>query len=248
MEEKHELERLFELGLTYNKLHDYDEALGYFQQSLKIAIKLNDNKLTDKIITNIGNSYDTIAEKHLDSLEYRLNSVITMQKNLPDIPATSIQIARILNNIGNEYLRAGKYTDSLNFFIQSFETIKTKVPNDHPYLHLIVGNIILLCKTLNNEGTIYLTLEQYDEALQYFSKSFIILKKIFPQGNEDIIAIYGNIIKTGAILHGIGRQYLQANKEKEALNIFAKISDAVLQHVISEPALNLINPLNKTSV
>ena len=158
MEEKQELERLFELGLTYNKLHDYDEALGYFQQSLKIAIKLNDNELTDKIITNIGNSYDTIAEKHLDSLEYRLNSVIAMQKNLPDIPATSVQIARILNNIGNEYLRAGKYTDSLNFFIQSFETIKTKVPNDHPYLHLIVGNIILLCKTLNNEGTIYLTL------------------------------------------------------------------------------------------
>ncbi len=245
MEGQQEAARLFELGLTYSKLHSYDEALSYFQQSLQIAIKLNDKELTDKIITNIGNSYDAIATKQLDSLEYRLSTIINMQKTLPDVPSTSIQIARILNNIGDEYLRTGQYNESLDFFLQSIETIKNKAPSDHPYIPVIVNNIILLCETLNNEGNTCLTLAQYDEALQYFSKSFITLKKTFPEGHKDFIAIYSNIIKTCAILHGFGKQYLQENKQKEALELFIKISDAVLQHIITGPALDLVTPSEK---
>ncbi len=246
MEGPQEAIRLFELGLTYSKLHSYDEALDYFQQSLQIAIHLNDNELTDKIIENIGNSYDVIATTQLDSLEYRLNTIVNMQKTLPDISASSIQIARILNNIGDEYLRTGQYDESLSFFLRSLEMIKNKAPIDHPYVSIIVSNIVLLCETMNNEGTTCLTLEQYEEALQYFSQSFITLKRIFPEGHKDSIAIYSNIIKTCAILHGVGKQYLQVNKQKEALDIFVKISDAVLQHIISGPALDLLKQNKNT--
>lgn len=237
--------RLFELGLTYNKLHNHDEALIYFHQSLQISMQLNNNILTDKIISNIGNAYDLIAYKQLDPLEYRLNSIAIMRETLPDIPSASAQIARILNNIGDEFLKAGQYHDSLDYFLQAWKSIKDRLASNHPYISVIRSNIALVCNTMNNAGSTCIALEQYVEALRYFSRSFDTLQKLFPENAKNIQLVYSNLIKTCAKLHEIGKQYLQINKQKEALNIFINISDAMLQSLVLEPAINIITSKKK---
>lgn len=234
-----EVKRLLKLGSAHNKLYNHDEALLYFQRALEYAIKLNDTKLINELISNIGNMYDIIASKQINPLEYRIKSIEIMRATLPNTPMSSTQISRILNNIGDEYLKAGQYYESLTYFLQSYNNIKNIVPNNHPYIPIIRNNIALVCNSMNSAGNTCLSLTQYKEALKYFSTSFYILQILFPGQNKNTQLIYNNLIKTCSKLHELGKQYLQQKRQKEALSIFVSISDAMLRNS-TEPAASLL--------
>ena len=94
-----EAKSLFDIGSKHRALKHHDEALVYFQQSLKILVDNNQltTDLIDQVILMVGDEYDSIANAQQENLQYRIDSLKTMQSIFPDShPSSAVQLARSL--------------------------------------------------------------------------------------------------------------------------------------------------------
>ncbi len=224
---------LYNSGVKHLSLRHHDEALIYFQQSLKVLLKNNLilEDLTDRVISMIADSYDAIANTQPDNLYYRIDSVAQMQASFPaNHPNSAAQIARMFNNLGDNYRKAGKYGEALVSFTHSINILRSKFPyGSHPYTKTIRDNIQSCCTAVNDIGISHLSLGRYNEALACFDQAFHTMRNAFPEGNTMTQISRDNVMKALIELHKIASALLQEGKKDEALALFVQISNSVLQ-------------------
>ncbi|MEW6619228.1 MAG: tetratricopeptide repeat protein [bacterium] len=189
--------RLYNQGKEAKKYGRYQEALAYYERSLKICRDLNHLRVITANLNDIGYVYNSLGqyEKALNYYEEALK--IKRENNLsPESIATS------LNNIGFVYCSLGQYEKALNYLEEALKI----------YRELNIPQYIAI--SLNNIGLVYHHLGQYDKALNYYEEALKIVRQLnIPQ----YIAISLNDI--GLVYDSLGQYEKALNYYEEALKI-----------------------------
>lgn len=199
-ESKDEAVRLYKQGQKAYRTGKYQEALSFFNRSLRAGRSLNIPLLVSVNLNDIGSvysrlgMYDQALSSHKEALKIR------KKLRLSQAVATS------LNNIGEVYRSLGRYDEALDYFHDSLKIIKQlKKPR-------------YVSKSLNNIGTVYHSLGRYNKALEYYKESLGINKEL--KNHQDIAISLNNI---AAAYHSLGRYEEALSSHREALNIRKKL-------------------------
>ncbi len=190
------------IGGNLYALGNFDEALDYFQKSLKLNQESKDSLEIAKNFTNIGNIYYNLSSYSLALNYYQKALKIDM------IIGDKEGEADNQGNIGNIYSDLKNFDSALKYYKKALKIHETN--NNRRGIATILGNM----------GTTYLDSKQYDKALVNFSKA-LELWELF--GNKFGIATnLGNMANTYNYLSDY--QLALVNYEK-ALNINEEIGN-----------------------
>lgn len=229
-------QKLFDQGMSHHNLKQFEEALNYLKQSLKLLIdeEQTEGELVNKLIANIVDCYDLIANNQTESLQYRLDSLKEMQEVLPaKNPNTAVQLVRIANNIGKEHLAKGDNAAALRCFNSAITSLKLLSPKDeHPYRKPICENIANTCAKLCKDAVEMLKSQKIAEALDCFNACMISMQNAFPEGHELLKVSRDAVTKILVQFHTAGKELIEKNKHEDALRVFVTISDILLQNAV----------------
>ena len=194
---------LNELGLVYDNMGEYSNALSSYERSLeidKVALPPNHLDLATSY-NNIGMVYKNMGEysQALSSYERSLEiRKVALPPNHPDL-ATSY------NNIGLVYKNMGEYSKALSYYERSLEIDKVSLPPNHPDL----------ATSYNNIAGVYYNIGEYSKALSYYERSLEIKKVALPPNHPNLATSYNNI----------GLVYDDMGEYSKALSYFQKAYD-----------------------
>ena len=151
---------LTNIGAFYKDINQYDKALSYYEQSLKISRELDNSAMIATNLNNIGNVYASLGKSDTALSYYQ--QTLDMEKRLNRPHKTAIT----LNNIGMEYFRLGQYEQALNYLREALK-IEKKLNNPHN-----------IAARLNNIGAVYLRQKKYREAEEVFVERKSLQSKI----------------------------------------------------------------------
>ncbi len=152
----------FKLQKHFRRVRFTDEEIN----TLLTKSKESDYYLGEIFAKNVkGRSYRNITE--YDKAIERYTEALELSRNTKSIEAEIVT----LNQMGVVYRRQGKIRSALNYHQGALEII-SKVSN--PNNDLKISNSI----TINSIGNIYLTLKQYERALDRFNESIVIQKTL----------------------------------------------------------------------
>jgi class 3 adenylate cyclase/Tfp pilus assembly protein PilF len=164
------------IGGNLFALGDFDEALDYFQKSLKLNEESKDSSEIAKNLTNIGNIYYNLSNFSIALNYYQKALKIDIEIDDKEGEADNN------GNIGNIYSDLTNYKSALKYYSKALK------------IHEKINNRRGIATILGNMGTAYLDSKQYDKALTNFSKA-LELWELF--GNKFGIATnLGNIANT----------------------------------------------------
>ena len=199
------------LGNANSGLGNFKKAIEWYQQSLDVAIKVNNKLEQGEILNNIATSlknlrdYDNAIRIYFDSLKI---SIQEKDKRLK---------ARVLGNIGNIYNETNRYTDAIEYHQQALRINESLLG---AYPDAIHGYSI----DLGNLGNVYHDIGDYQTAIKYQLSHLDISRKIGDRQGE------------GRALMRLGRTYYALNKNlkaiknlKESLATSQKIGDSKAQ-------------------
>jgi len=195
-------EALNNLGVFYSNEGNYEKAMEYYNESLKIMEAAGYKKEIAVALNNIGYIYLTQG-KAVIALEYYMNS-LRIKKEIHDEKG----IANSLNNIAQIYYDHGEIIKALEYNIKSLK-IKEKLKDNRG-----------ISASLNNIAVIYLDLEDRDKALEYHLKSLELNEAIGDK--KMIVVILSNI---GLIYTGDGDFQKGLEYYNRALTISESVSD-----------------------
>ena len=150
------------LGNLNWSLHDWDQALEFYQR----AMNIRQNELgpehpsVAKSLNNIGNVLLEQGELP-KALEYHRRALGIKQKVLgPKHPA----VARSLNNIGNVIQEMGDFKLALEYYTKTLAIREKTLGPHHPEV----------ASTLNNLGKVYRALGDYQRSIQFHQRALDI--------------------------------------------------------------------------
>lgn len=184
---------LFKKGGEAKKYGRYQEAIDYYERSMKIweelskSLKFAGPSGVASNLMQIGNVYASIGQ-HDKALSYHEEALkIFRQLNMPDY------IAMSLNDMGNIYISFGQYEKALSYFEETLKIEKTNKTKN-------ISNV------LRSIGNVYESLGQYEKALFYYEESLKIGRQL-------------NIpVDTASSLFNIGKIYLSSGQYEQALS------------------------------
>ncbi|MDP2277949.1 MAG: tetratricopeptide repeat protein, partial [Nitrospirota bacterium] len=151
---------LTNIGAFYKELNQYDKALSYFEESLKISRELDYSAGIATNLNNIGNVYADLGKSDNALSYYQQSLEIDKRLNRPH------KIAITLNNIGMEYFRLNQHEKALYYLNEALK-IEKKLNNPH-----------YIADRLNNIGAVYLRQKKYREAEEVFVERRSLQSKI----------------------------------------------------------------------
>lgn len=191
-------------GMVYDDQGNYNQALGFYNKSAAIALKINikNKSILGSIYNNIG-----VVNRNLGNYPEALNYYYKAMR-IYESTKDEFGISSTYGNIGVVYYDQGNLKESLDNQLASL-AIKERIHDE-----------IGLSNTYGNIGIIYDELEQYKKGLRYHFKGLAIQKRL-----KDLYGIansYNNI--------GVSYEELkQLEKAKEyfskALKIRIKLKD-----------------------
>ncbi len=161
-------------------------ALSYYEKALKVKEELSDSIEISNSYLNIANVKSSLIDEHYiiafgqdwrDSIIklYTSDSILDIYKEPLQMYLKSLYIkdklgdfyglAKIKNNLGKLYLKAGEFLKALDYFNQSIA------------FSLKINDIYTHALSLREIANIYFMQKQYNKALTYFHKSLDITKK-----------------------------------------------------------------------
>ena len=170
-----------QLGLVHLDQGDYEKALFYFKQGLKIrqeTLPLNHPHLAISY-NNIGLVYDKMGEYKKALGYYRKDLEISRKC----FPSNHPSLATLYNNIGLVNSNMEEYEMALSCYEQALEIREEILPSNHPDLANVYNNI----------GLVYDQLKKYEKALLFHEKALKIREKALPPNHPDIGVSYNNI-------------------------------------------------------
>ena len=201
------------IGLVYKNKGEFDEALMYYQKSLKIrccVFNVDESKVETQGNADIAQSLNNIGVVYYNKGEFD-EALVYYQKALKircrvfsvDESQIEIQanasIAQSLNNIGSVYYYKGNYDEALVYYYKSFK-IRCRVFDVDETKVETQGNAAI-ATSLNNIGNVYDSKGEFDKVLVYYHKALKIRCRVFgvdeshleTQGNADIAQSLNNI-------------------------------------------------------
>lgn len=190
------------LGLYFWKSTDYSKALRHFQQALFILRPLNDSQTEAECVSNIGLISMNLGDYDNALIHFKNSLSIDLENG------RAVDICKTYNNIGValekkayqsknrfDFIEALGYFDKCLNILNKSPDIKTEI------------------EALNNKGTIYLNLNEYDTAINFF-------KLALTKANEQ-----SNIEAIGNIYNNLGNVFLKLNRLSESRQLFSKAVD-----------------------
>jgi len=166
------------------------QAIGKWQEALKLWQQVDDKSWEAIILTNIGSVYDSLGEKQ-SALKY-YNQALPIRRAVGDRTGE----ATTLNNIGIVYDSLGEKQSALKYYNQALPI--TRAVGDRG------GEAI----TLNNIGSVYYSLGEKQSALKYYNQSLPITRAVGDRGGEAIT------------LSNIGSVYDSLGEKQSALKYY----------------------------
>lgn len=199
------------LGLYFWKSTDYSKALQHFQQALFILRPLNDSQTEAECISNIGlisvnlGDYDRALVHFKNSLSIDLENgrAIDVCKTYNNI-GVALEKKAYQTNIRSDLIEALGYFDKCLNILKKSPDVKTEI------------------EALNNKGTIYLYLNEYDTAIKVFK---LALSKANEQRNIEAI---------GNIYNNLGNVFLKMNRLAESQQLFLKAVEQPSIHLFKD--------------
>jgi len=165
------------LGATFRS-RDYEMALSYYEQALRIQRQIGDKRGESSTLIGIGgihydrDDYDTALSYFEESLQ--------IQRGL----GNKLGEGNALNGIGNVHYNSGNYERALSYFEESLQIQRG------------LGNKLGEGNALNNIGNVHVDRGDYELALSSYEQSLRIKRQI------------GNKLGEANVLNNIGNVYL----------------------------------------
>jgi tetratricopeptide (TPR) repeat protein len=248
-------------GVSFVIRGNYNKAINYFNQNLKLSKEINDKLGIAKVLNNFGAVYFRQGN-YSKSINYYTKS-LKLNQELKNRLGT----ANVLNNIGNIYIDQGDYNKAIDYYSQSLK-IKEEIGDKsgiagclnnlgnssidrqnyedalNYYLRSLeimedIGSKQGIAKVLNNIGNIYIKQLNYNKSLDYYTQSYNISKEI-----NDQPGVASSLNRIGA-LYNKSENYTKAiDYSSKALIIAKEIGTAV---EIEDAANNLYEAYKKTN-
>ncbi|MEM9985642.1 MAG: tetratricopeptide repeat protein, partial [Bacteroidota bacterium] len=149
------------LGKLRMGLGDYQVALDFFLEAVKLAREIDDQMALAIALTELGETYQHLGQ--LDQAMRVLEESLSIQREIGDRSGEG----STLNNISQIYDAKGDYDTALRYLEQSLE------------IQQQIGDVHGLAATLNNTGAIIFQQQADPErALPLFIRSYSIFKQI----------------------------------------------------------------------
>jgi len=148
------------IGSIYNSLGDYETALQYYYESLKLGKVMDDNLAIAKSYGNIGSVY--FRQKQYDQALQFNQKALSLVQHKQD----TAFLGKLYNNIGNIYLEKNLYDKALPYYQKALE------------MKEVIHDPDGVRSTLNNIGSIHSKKGAYKRALRYHFRALVLGKGI----------------------------------------------------------------------
>jgi CHAT domain-containing protein/Tfp pilus assembly protein PilF len=151
---------LFNTGAVYHRtFHQYEKALGLFEESLKMFRDLNDRKSAAIVLFNMGKVLNALGRS--ERALAVLNESLAINRSMNNEQA----IAGNLNVMGNVYANLGQYDKLLSLYQEALR-INRRLKNPGE-----------TATSLTNIGDAYCSLIERDKAIPYYQEALEIQKR-----------------------------------------------------------------------
>jgi tetratricopeptide (TPR) repeat protein len=166
-------------GQSYRYLGNFEKALVYLQESIKIKKNiLNDfHPSIATTLDNIANVYWYIND--FDQSITTHEQAIKIRERI--LPSTHLNLGYSYDNIALSYRGKKDYKKALSYQIKALQIIETAVGENHHELGI----------SYNNLGTTYFHLEDYEKALMHYNKALKVRIKNFGKMSPRVGNTYG---------------------------------------------------------
>lgn len=141
------------IGKSYYKLKDHDNAVASFKRSATIREEAGDSVGMGSSLNNAGFVYWMVTE--FDSAIIYFNKALEIRSKLPNTD----HHATTLNNLGTIYFNWAIYDKALEYYMKSL-SLQREIKNDYG-----------ISISLTNIGLVYNETGQHEEAIQYYKES-----------------------------------------------------------------------------
>ena len=185
------------VGVLANRQGDYEQALKFYEESLRFSRKLGDKRSIASSLLGLGNvshgqgDYEQALKFYEESL--------ALQREIGD----KYGIASSLNNLGNVSHSQGDYEQALKFYEESLIFSRK------------LGDKRGIAGSLNNLGSVSHNQGDYEQALKFYEESLALQREI-----GDKVGIAGSLNCLGNVSYNQG-DYEQALKFFEE-NLFLR--------------------------
>ncbi|MCL1464850.1 tetratricopeptide repeat protein [Argonema galeatum] len=164
------------LGLAYNAVSKYQQAIELFDRLLVIAVDSGDRKNQANALGNLGFAYNNLGQYN-EAIKY-LEQALQIDRKTGDIGGT----AKSLNHLGNAYDNLGEYQQAIHYYQQCLN------------IAMEIRDRREEANALGNLGLVYKNLGQYQQAIEFIEKAIEIDEETGYQfGKYQSIRVLGSI-------------------------------------------------------
>ncbi|MFY9151605.1 MAG: tetratricopeptide repeat-containing sensor histidine kinase [Prolixibacteraceae bacterium] len=186
------------IGMLYDEIEEYDEAIKYFNNSLKISFFLKDTALIAKTYQNMAISFQN--KKDLErALKYN-----DLAYQLAETRKDTAMIIDLTNNYGTIAYNQKKLDESLDFYKKALD------------LYVQVNDKKGIAFSYNNIGLAYLDKKEYPKSYHYFEKSLKLANEL--KMYDFTGDIYGNLTFYYEEMKDYKNAYLSYDKYNSVLD------------------------------
>jgi adenylate cyclase len=232
--DKQRLNILYELGTTQQRNKNFDQAIGYFNQAIKINETADNKKNIATLNSNLGACY--FGKKDAaNALQYYFKAAGYFEDtdNKKNLLVVYSNIASVYNEMGNQSKSIEFYEKSitLNEALGNQQNVATlsaniggifRSQNNFPRateyilkalrINESIGNLKAAALNANSLGSIYFNQGNYDSAIEFYSKS----EKAYEQaGNRESAA--RNVGNIATVYLKIAQQAGSETEKQQAL-------------------------------
>jgi CHAT domain-containing protein/Tfp pilus assembly protein PilF len=215
-------------GFLSDNKEDFNKALSYFSDSLKLAKEVKDKKFIIQILNNIG-SVKSHLRFYSEALEY-FELALSQAQEVKD----NNSLGMLLNNIGIVYFNLGKYEESTRYYQKAIDVA----------LRINGGDILWeayleIANSLKNQ-------KRYEEAINNYENSIRVIEEIRYNsvqeelkasylGSEKRIDAYQNLIDLLATLD------IDQNKKDRGIEAFNYLEKAKARGFLDSLEVSEVN-------
>ena len=167
-------EIIFELGTQYLIISEFEKAIGFFDESIKIfkSKKGNFNDKLEKIYSNLGSVY--WYKQNIEKAQYYYE--LSHRECIQVYGINHPSIAGAIHNLALIKVLEENYDESITIFKKASDIILKNHGNNHP----------LTARNYSNIGSAYLRKNEYRTAHDFFNKAHSIDKRVFHEYHHNL--------------------------------------------------------------
>jgi serine/threonine protein kinase/tetratricopeptide (TPR) repeat protein len=178
------------LGLAYESLNKFDDAIRSFQQSMEINKRLDKKVGVANNLVELGNVMASTGKPDQALADY--NQALNLRREI----GAKRDAASTLLSIGGLLEDSGQYDKALQLYKESLQTQRD------------AGDVVMQAVCLNDIGGIYLAKGQNEDAITYYQQALEIRGKL------------SDPVDTAETLHNLGEAYTKIAQYDQSMTSY----------------------------